>query len=130
VTVDAGTIRAVCLERDDFSQADDALYPVLPTLIGRLERAVELGTSVIEWGCPVPCFGNISRARVATVGLNPSNREFVDETGHELAGEFRRFHTLASLRARISSYDLQRERYVFDPRTFEFIPREPRGRKS
>jgi hypothetical protein len=31
------------------------------------------------------------------VGLNPSNREFVDELGNELEGPSRRFHTLKSL---------------------------------
>jgi hypothetical protein len=34
---------------------------------------------------------------VATLGLNPSNREFVDESGDELRGPLRRFHTLMSL---------------------------------
>ena len=36
-------------------------------------------------------------ARVATLGLNPSNREFVDGNGAELVGDSRQFHTLASL---------------------------------
>jgi hypothetical protein len=34
---------------------------------------------------------------VATLGLNPSNKEFVDDDGKELDGPFRRFHTLTSL---------------------------------
>jgi hypothetical protein len=34
---------------------------------------------------------------VATLGLNPSNREFVDESGMELDGPARRLHTLKSL---------------------------------
>lgn len=54
-------------------------------------------TSVIPWSSPVPCFGDISRSTVATLGLNPSNREFVDELGRELDGHRRRFHTLRSL---------------------------------
>lgn len=82
---------------DSVPQESCSLYPLLATLICRQERAVALGTGVIEWGCPVLSFGNVSLSRVATVGLNPSNREFVDEMGQELAGEFRRFHTLASL---------------------------------
>ncbi len=52
---------------------------------------------MIHWGSPVPSFGNLSNARVATVGLNPSNREFMDEKGKELQGTARRFHTLRSL---------------------------------
>ena len=66
-------------------------------MLCRLDRAAALGTDVIEWSSPVPSFGDIATARVATVGLNPSNREFVDQMGQELEGEFRRFHTLASL---------------------------------
>ena len=76
---------------------DCTLHATVATLICRLERAASLDTDVIEWGCPVPSFGDLASARVATVGLNPSNREFVDSLGRELAGEFRRFHTLASL---------------------------------
>lgn len=52
---------------------------------------------IISWGSPIPSFGNLATAKIATVGLNPSNREFVDETGRELEGAKRRFHTLKSL---------------------------------
>lgn len=52
---------------------------------------------VIPWASPVPVFGNISISKVATLGLNPSNLEFVDDTGIELDGLKRRFHTLKSL---------------------------------
>jgi len=52
---------------------------------------------VISWSSPIPAFGNLATAKIATVGLNPSNREFVDETGRELEGSKRRFHTLKSL---------------------------------
>ena len=76
---------------------DCRLHAKVTTLLCRLDRAAALGTDVIEWSSPVPSFGDISTARVATVGLNPSNREFVDHTGQELEGEFRRFHTLSSL---------------------------------
>jgi hypothetical protein len=76
---------------------DCRLHAKVTTLLCRLDRAAALGTDVIAWSSPVPSFGDISTARVATVGLNPSNREFVDEMGAELEGEFRRFHTLASL---------------------------------
>jgi hypothetical protein len=69
----------------------------LPDLIKRLAEASLMGANVIPWGCPVPSFGNLTRSEVATVGLNPSNREFVDESGNELDGPCRRFHTLRSL---------------------------------
>lgn len=53
--------------------------------------------SVIPWACPVPYFGNLDKAKLATVGLNPSNREFVNAKLDELSGNERRFPTLASL---------------------------------
>lgn len=65
-----------------------------------IKRFNEVGFSkarVIPWSCPVPSFGDLFRAKVATIGLNPSNREFVDRSGSELVGAARRFHTLGSL---------------------------------
>jgi len=56
--------------------------------------------TVIPWSSPVPAFGDLASSHVATLGLNPSNREFVDEDGNELNGSVRRFHTLRSLRLR------------------------------
>ena len=55
-------------------------------------------TSAITWTPPVPAFGDPAKAQVATLGLNPSNREFVDLHGIELDGFHRRFPTLRSLR--------------------------------
>ena len=74
------------------------MYSPLTTLIDRLDSSAMTATNVIRWSCPVPSFGDLSRSRVATLGLNPSNREFVDEAGKELEGPSRRFHTLGSLR--------------------------------
>ena len=73
------------------------LYSTLATLIDRLDSGLISGTEVISWGCPVPSFGDPSHSRIATLGINPSNREFVDELGRELQGIARRFHTLESL---------------------------------
>ena len=72
------------------------MHTALTTLINRLDSPVVSETDVIRWGSPVPSFGDLSCARVATVGINPSNREFVDELGDELHGRSRRFHTLQS----------------------------------
>jgi hypothetical protein len=74
-----------------------SLYPALTTLIDRLDNPRISKTGVIRWGAPVLSFGDLSEARVATLGLNPSNLEFVDRFGDELHGTARRFHTLASL---------------------------------
>jgi hypothetical protein len=69
----------------------------LQALMKRLDALAFAGTSVIPWSCPVPSFGDLQSARIATLGLNPSNREFVDVAGNELDGPHRRFHTLRSL---------------------------------
>lgn len=69
----------------------------LISLIDRLDTDIISNTDVIQWGMPVPSFGNINKSKIATLGLNPSNREFVDEMGNELQGRNRRFHTLKSL---------------------------------
>ena len=73
------------------------MLTALATLIDRLDSPEMSNTDVIHWGSPVPSFGDLSTATVATLGLNPSNREFMDDSGNELEGEKRRFHTLASL---------------------------------
>lgn len=73
------------------------MYSTLTTLLDRLARVDPSTTPVIPWSSPIPAFGDVSTARVATLGLNPSNREFVDEQGAELRGTDRRFHTLESL---------------------------------
>lgn len=86
------------------ARSDAWLSNGMPTalilLLDRLDSPAASKAGVIQWGCPVPSFGDLSGARVATVGLNPSNREFVDEFGRELEGPARRFHTLTSLRLR------------------------------
>src|SRR5438045_226057 len=73
------------------------MHNTLATLLDRLDSPALAETDVIGWGCPVLFFGDLSNSRVATLGLNPSNREFVDEAGIELSGCVRRFHTLQSL---------------------------------
>jgi len=90
----------------------------LPTLIDRLNNPAIAHAQVIPWSSPVPSFGDPSNAVIATLGLNPSNREFVDDFGAELDGANRRFHTLKSLGlnawpdASDSHYDLIRKSCV------------------
>lgn len=79
------------------SNGSSAMISVLRQLLDRLSSSDLAATAIIRWGAPVPSFGDASKARVATLGLNPSNREFVDERGRELDGSRRRFHTLRSL---------------------------------
>jgi hypothetical protein len=74
-----------------------AMVDMLSTLVRRMDSLTAEATDVIPWSCPVPAFGDLSTSLVATLGLNPSNREFVDEAGNELNGPDRRLHTLRSL---------------------------------
>ncbi len=70
----------------------------LSILIDRLKEPSIKKLDVIDWGSPVPSFGDLANSKIATLGLNPSNREFVNTEGIELDGEQRRFHTLNSLK--------------------------------
>ena len=74
------------------------MHATLTKLIDRLDSDVMSDTAVIQWSCPVPSFGDLASSQVATLGLNPSNREFVDAVGKELQSTARRIHTLESLR--------------------------------
>lgn len=60
-------------------------------------RPVELGA--ISWASPVLAFGDPANSRVATLGLNPSNLEFVDRHGRVLHAPHHRFESLATLNA-------------------------------
>ena len=73
------------------------MYSSIFSLINMLDLLQDEGAGVIGWGAPVPSFGSLRNSRIATLGLNPSNREFVDEKGKELSGNARRFYTLSSL---------------------------------
>lgn len=98
------------------------MYSTLATLIDRLDSSAVSKMDVIRWGCPVAAFGDLLSSRVATVGLNPSNREFVDEAGEELQGASRRFHTLRSLGLRSwSEVDARHLRMILDSYSSYFL---------
>jgi hypothetical protein len=73
------------------------MYSAMATLLDALDTQRLGHLDVIAWGCPVPFFGHLETARLATVGINPSNREFVGIDGNELVGDDRRLPTLGSL---------------------------------
>lgn len=60
-------------------------------------KPIELGA--IPTASPVLAFGDPLNSRVATLGLNPSNLEFMDQSGNELAAPYHRFETLTTLKA-------------------------------
>jgi hypothetical protein len=70
---------------------------VLEHLISSLTSQSLKNLDVIPWSSPILSFGDLESARIATIGLNPSDREFIDASGKELEGHNRRFHTLKSL---------------------------------
>lgn len=73
------------------------MQPVIAELLYALVGTRAEGADVLEWASPVPAFGDPASSTVATLGLNPSNREFVTAKGGELDGVYRRFYTLQSL---------------------------------
>jgi hypothetical protein len=75
----------------------DKVAALLPELVSALTQPEAVRAGVIPWASPVPVFGDPARARVATLGINPSSREFVDASGREIEGPSRRLHTLRSL---------------------------------
>ena len=60
------------------------MHNVVSDLIDRIENPALINAGIIPWACPVPSFGDPKKSTVATLGLNPSNREFVDPNGNEL----------------------------------------------
>ncbi len=63
----------------------------------RVRREAPEGCFVVPGSTQVVSFGDPYGAKVATLGLNPSAREFLDEHGRELTGMARRLETLTSL---------------------------------
>ena len=78
----------------------DRLHPlthVVEVALRSIRRQPRDFPAVIEWASPVPFFGRAERARIASVGLNPSGREFCDSSGRPLRGRDRRLATLDSV---------------------------------
>ena len=70
----------------------------LPNYIAhRIRRSIPRESFVVPGSTPVVSFGNAITSSVATVGLNPSRVEFLDRSGAELVGSFRRLATHCSL---------------------------------
>jgi hypothetical protein len=63
----------------------------------RIRQKFPPGAPVIPGSTPVVAFGDVRKAAVATLGWNPSKREFLDSRGKELVGRDRRLETLSSL---------------------------------
>ena len=66
-------------------------------VVCRVRRGAPLDCRVVPGSTPGLSFGNARSATTATLGLNPSRREFLDDNGAELTGSSRRLATLQSL---------------------------------
>lgn len=101
------------------------MHEIIKDLINLMNESKIIASDVISWGAPIPSFGDPYAATVATLGLNPSNKEFVDNSNQELQGQQRRFHTLESLD--ISSWDLISEKHIelIENSCTEYFQRNP-----
>lgn len=63
----------------------------------RIRSPIPKGCKVVPDSTPVVAFGDPTKARIATLGINPSKREFLDQNENELKCDERRFETLGSL---------------------------------
>lgn len=94
-------------------------------LINFLDRNQSSELSIMPWASPVLSFGDISKSKIATLGINPSNREFVNVENNELKGNNRRFHTLFSLGlSKWSDVDEKQLQLIFDTYN-EYFSRNP-----
>lgn len=73
---------------------------MLPEYLTRMvRRQMPSGCGVVLGSTPVVSFGNPQISRVATLGINPSRKEFLDDNGNLLRGRDQRFETLSSVGA-------------------------------
>lgn len=73
-------------------------------VVERLRRDPPAGACIVPNSTPVLAFGNPTMARIATLGINPSRLEFLDNDGHEFDAPAHRLESLTSL-ARTSLAD-------------------------
>lgn len=64
-----------------------------------VRRTTPENCSVVPGSTPIVSFGDFQKARVATLGINPSDKELLDNRGDFLVGNKQRFETLRSLDA-------------------------------
>jgi hypothetical protein len=101
---------------------------ISPNIRARLHARLRQppSASSVPQSLPVLFFGDLFTAGVATVALNPSDKEYLDRGGVELEGAARRFETLTSLGVadRSSLTDEQCDRAIQKMRTY-YQPGKP-----
>ena len=70
---------------------------ISPYVEARIRQRPPAGVRIVPGSTPVVAFGDIRKATVATLGLNPSKFEFLHHRGGEREGSERRLETLRSL---------------------------------
>jgi hypothetical protein len=70
---------------------------IISELLNTLNSQDLIDSEIINWACPIPFFGDIKNSKIATLALNPSNLEFVDNHGIELSTSENRLPTLKTL---------------------------------
>lgn len=68
-------------------------------ILTRLQSNCPIPSLLVKESTPVISFGDFERARVFTLGINPSNLEFEDKKKQLLKNNLRRLQTQSSLRA-------------------------------
>ncbi|MEM7761397.1 MAG: hypothetical protein AAF298_25190 [Cyanobacteria bacterium P01_A01_bin.40] len=63
----------------------------------RIRQPIPDNLYVVRNSIPVISFGDASQAKVATISINPSDKEFLNNKKQELLNTERRFETLTSL---------------------------------
>lgn len=88
----------------------------LPEYVLRRLRTDPVHTApVVAGSTPVIAFGDLFASRAATLGLNPSNLEFLGDRGGLLQGDNRRLATIASLKVnRLSELSTDQAQVVAD----------------
>lgn len=79
--------------------ASSAFEQELSSLLAIMDKGLPALLGAIPWAAPVISFGSPAASRIATLGLNPSNLEFVDSVGNPLVRPHNRFESLSSLTA-------------------------------
>ncbi len=72
-------------------------FPVPEYVQTRIRQRPPNGLPIVPASTPVIAFGDVRKAKVATLGWNPSKLEFLNGRGYELTGPMRRLESLSSL---------------------------------
>lgn len=94
-------------------------------LILRLTDPCINDLEIIGWASPIISFGNPETSKIATLGLNPSNKEFVDNNDNELNSNNRRFQTLASLKLLKWDYISDEQCKMLMDQCYDYFVRNP-----